>query len=322
MTEVVFEEASAAERVERLPLAHLSIEVGHLYFEDFRSGPRRIIQLLDDVAPWEHAIRERCTMQLRPAAARISTCFLIDDYFTRFSSPRELVPHIAEAARQTGVQIDYLAREAGCARAGDVDLARLVLARLVPDPPPGSTGLRPPVTATGWLCNGERSPQQELSEAMRAPTVWRPPSENGANRHSVFVDVQLWDEVNDERIWSCPYLAAVWQLLRLGLLRHEGKPVVTPVRVQEYPETWPELPPIIQLAEQAAPFSAFRTVSVLGDNFLPIEHAVRTILGQVDVDQAIRSQMVERAAAERPPLLLPAEVVKRITYVFTGSEWR
>jgi hypothetical protein len=328
MTEAVYEEATGAERVERLPLAHLSIEVGHLCMEDFRGGPEHLRRLMEQVAPWERAARDACARQLRPATARISTCFLVDDYFTRFSSPREVVPQILAAARAAGVGVDYLAREAACVRAEGVDLAGLVEARLVTDPPRGTTGSRPPLSSTGWLCNGEPSPQPDhrqapLPEAMRAPPPWRPPSENGANRHSIFIDVQLWDEVDGERRWSCPYLAAVWQLLRLGLLRDTGQSVVRPrVWTGELPEAWSELPPVVQLTERPAAFCAFRTFSVLAGRFLPIEHAVRTILGQFDVGRSVRAQLLERAATERPvPLALPPEIIDRIEYVFAGTPW-
>ena len=322
--ETVFEEASATDRVARLPLAHLSIEVGHLYMEDFLAGPDRLKQLFTQVAPWERAIRQRCVDELEPTTARISTCFLVDDYFTQFSSPREVVPQIVEAASAAGIRLDYLAREAACARADGVELASLVLSRLVPDPPPGTTGARPPVSATGWLCNGERSPQEAVTEAMQQVVPWRPPSENGANNHSIFVDVQLWDEVDGVRRWSCPYLAAVWQLLRLGLLRNMGATVAQPqVWEGAYPASWNELPAVIRLEERAAAFSAFRTCSILAGRFLQIESAVRTILSQVDVGPAIRRQMQERAGAERPgPIQLPVELIERIEYVFTGPNWR
>jgi hypothetical protein len=323
MTEVIFEETSGDERVERLPLAHLSIEIGHLYMEDFKGGKDRLQQLLEAVAPWVHTARESCTRQLWPATPRISTCFLVDDYFTRFSSPKVVVPQIIEAAQAVGLPVDYLAREAACVQADGVELARLVLDRLVPDPPPGTNGGRPPVSDTGWLCNGERSPQPAVSSAMRR-TPWRPPSENGANRHSIFIDVQLWEDTEEGRLWSCPYLAAVWQLLRLGVLRHTGKSVATPRTWSgDFPDSWADLPAVTRLTDLPAAFSAFRTFSVLAGRFLPIEHAVRTILSQVDVGRAIRTQMVERAAAERPaPIELPAELIDRIEYAFAGVPWR
>jgi hypothetical protein len=48
--------------------------------------------------------------------------------------------------------------------------------------------------------------------------------------------------------------------------------------------------------------------------FLPIELAVRTILGQVAVDATVAEQVRERATGEG--LDLPGEVVDRIRYAF------
>ena len=43
---------------------------------------------------------------------------VIDDYFSRFSAPAEVIPMVAAAAEQEGLRIDYLARESACAQAG------------------------------------------------------------------------------------------------------------------------------------------------------------------------------------------------------------
>src|SRR5690606_35636054 len=103
--------------------------------------------------------------------------------------------------------------------------------------------------------------------------------------HSVFVDVELWDERAGARTWSCAYLAAVWQLLRLGLLRRDGAPVTVPRPWPEVlPQAWDLLPAVVQVNPRAAPFTAYRTFSVLPVGFLSTEHAVRTILSQVLVD--------------------------------------
>lgn len=323
-----FEEASATIVPVSLPLAHLSVELGHLYMEDFAGGPARLREMFGQVAPWAKTAAEACAAGVRPQKPRISTCFLVDDYFTQFSSPREVVPMLVDAAQAQGIQIDYLAREAGCAQAEQVPLAQLVAERLVADPPAGTNGTRPPVQETGWLSNGVRSPHQPphepLPEAMQRPLPWQPPRENAANRHSIFVDVELWDEPSGSRTWSCPFLAAVWQLVRLGVLRMRGQPVVRPHPWQgdlsDLPDAWPRLPPVVQLNPSAAPFTAYRTLSVLARRFLPIEHAVRTILSQVQVEPGITADLEQRVAREG--LLLPAEVVDRIEYVFTGAPWR
>jgi len=321
--DAVFLEAAAERRVASVPLSHLSIELGHLYMDDFVAGPG-LQQHFEQVAPWADAGRRACADSMqshkrgRGARARISTCFLVDDYFTRFSSPAELVPELASAARAAGVEIDYLVRESGCADAEGVALARSVEGRLVVDPPPHTNGSRPPVTELGWLCNGQRSPTNDAVEAMDTVRPWMPTVQNAARRHSIFLDVELWDENNGRRMWSCPFLAAVWQLLRLGMLRHDGQAVAAARKWEgAFPDDWDKIPAVTQLNPTAAPFSAYRTLSILSARFLPIEHAVRTVLSQVAVDRDVLSQAMTRSRGEG--IELPLELVDRIGYVFAGS---
>jgi hypothetical protein len=319
--DATFREATAEPRVEGIPLAHLSVELGHLYMEDFAAGPDQLVRHFEHVAVWAQAAVQACTKALDGRKPRISTCFLIDDYFTRFSTPAKVVPELIRAARYSGLEIDYLARESACDVADGVPLASLVEGKLVADPPPDTNGSRPPTTETGWLCNGQRSPASAMpgaGEAMGAEQAWEPPEENAANRHSIFLDVELWDETRGKRTWSCPFLAAVWQLLRLGMLRNMGEPVAVPRPCEDgFPQEWNRLPPVVKLNPNAAPFSAYRAVSVLAPRFLGIEHAVRTILSQVAVERAVADQIARRSEAEG--LLLPAEAVGRIEYVFISG---
>lgn len=316
--EAVFGEVTAERHISQLPLAHVSIELGHLYMEDFAAGIDRLREQFRQVAPWVATARAVYGGDRPGRRGRVSTCFLIDDYFSRFGSPAEVVPMLVEAAADSGLAIDYVARESCCVEADKVALAALVEARLVSDPPPGTNGSRPPVTETGWLCNGQRSPVNEGIGAMEETAMWRPPVQNAARRHSIFADIELWDEKNGQRTWSCPFLAAVWQLLRLGLLRNLGRSVVHPVPwAGAFPQDWDELPPIVRLTESAAPFSAYRTVSVLAGRFLPIELAVRTILGQVAVDAQVLRQIEQRSEGEG--IRLADEIVDRVGYIFLAG---
>lgn len=299
-----------------MALSHLSIELGHLYMEDFAAGFERLSAQFAQVAPWARTAKEACGAQLNGRRPRVSTCFLIDDYFTRFSSPAEVVPMLLEAARHNGLEIDYLARESACAESEGVPLARLVTARLAALPVPGANGSRPPVLESGWLCNGERSPGNDDREAMKR-TKWAPPTEIGARNHSVFVDVELWREDKGERLWSCAFLAAVWQLLRLGLLRNDGASVVHPIAATDsFPREWDELPSIVQLNPAAAPFSAYRTFSVLPSRFLQVEYAVRAVLDQFAPMAEVLDQITERATRDGTPV--SPDVPDRIDYLFFG----
>jgi hypothetical protein len=312
-------EAVAQRRAESTPLSHLSIELGHLYFEEFAHGPEALGDYFEGIRPWVEATTSILRQKVPSQRPRISTCFMIDDYFTRFSSPAEVLPMLIKAAESQNVTIDYIARESACAVADGVPLAELVLSRLVPDPQPGSTGVRPPVTVSGWLCNGQRGPEVTDGQAMSAISrEWQPPAENGAlNNHSIFLDVQLWDEWTGERRWSCPYLATIWQLLRLGLIRYDGASVATPARVEQLPDEWDRLPAVVQVNPKAHAFSAYSTFSILGQRFLTVEHAVRTILQQVNVEETVNDQVTSRSATEKMPV--PSELWQRIEYLFVAD---
>lgn len=315
LADIGFRETVAERSVVSVPLSHLSIELGHLYAEDFQGDVDSLRRHFEQVAPRVEAVRIDAAGRSGRKRPRISTCFLIDDYFTPFSTPAEIIPLLTKAAALSGLTIDYLARESGCATADQVSVADLVVARLVDDPSPGTNGSRPPASESGWLCNGERSPSVATTAMDRAPETWAPPRENAANRHTVFVDVQLWSEERGRRVWSCPFLAAVWQLLRLGLLRNQGASVVEPkLWVGDFPADWSRMPPVIQLNRDADAFAAYRTESVLNGRFLAVELAVQTILSQVSAEPAVLEMVAQRANAEG--LLLPDEIIRRIGYTF------
>jgi hypothetical protein len=102
------------------------------------------------------------------------------------------------------------------------------------------------------------------------------------------------------------------------MLRHDGQAVAAAQKWEgEFPDDWDKIPAVTQLNPTAAPFSAYRTLSILSARFLPIEHAVRTALSQVAVDRDVLSQVMTRSRGEG--IELPLELVDRIDYVFAGS---
>jgi hypothetical protein len=311
----VFVEECAMSVSRRVPLSHLSVELGHLYKDDFTAGRSRLLAQFEAVRPWVAAAAAACAAEAGARRARVSTCFLIDDYFTRFSTPQAVVSDLVATAAEAGLEIDYVARESGCAVADGVEVATLVRQHLVAEPPEGDNGSRPPTDVSGWLSNGDRGGDGPAS-AMAAPRSWQPPRQSAVQNHSIFVDIELWNGPADEPRWSCPFLAAVWQLQRLGLIRHLGGPVGDPVpmSVAELPAEWDRMPAVVRLNPGAAPFRAYRTFSALASRFLPIELAVRTILGQVAVSAAVAEDLRERAGAEE--IDLPGETVDRIRYAF------
>ncbi|MEV7992588.1 SCO2522 family protein [Streptomyces sp. NPDC086077] len=314
-TGAVFRERTAEPRTQAVPLAHVSLELGHLSMEDFEAGPERLREHFARVRPWADTARTVAAADAR--RARVSTCYLVDEYCTPCATPAAVLPVLLAEAERAGLVIDYLVRESGCAAADGVPVAEGVAARLVESPPPGSDGSRPPVGQTGWLSNGRRTPGTQILAAMADAADWQPPAETTARRHSVFLDAELWHEPGGRRVWSCSFLAAVWQLARLGLLRHFGEPVLQPVPLTaggDFPDDWDELPPVMCLNPSAAPFSAYRTCSVLPSRLLPVEHAVRVVLDQVDIPSHALAQVSERAIGEG--LAVAEEIPDRISYVF------
>jgi hypothetical protein len=314
VTNAGFREEAAEGHVEEVALSHLSLELGHLYMDDYLAGTERLVAQFRKVRPWAEVARSVTAEDCAPQRPRVSTCFLIDDYFTRFSSPAKVLPDVLAAAAECGLTIDYIARESACAVAGEVPLARIVTGRLTALPTAGTNGSRPPPKVAGWLSNGQRSPGVDTREAM-SRQVWQPPKETEARNHSVFVDVELWSERDEQRTWSCAFLASVWQLLRLGMIRDAGRNVVTPVPMPaELPDEWDDLPPVVRVTEKASPFCAYRTQSVLSARFLGVEHAVRVIVGQYSALPAVIDQIASRSGRER--LELPTDLTERIDHVF------
>jgi hypothetical protein len=308
--DVDFAEASADPRVAQVPYSHLSVELARLSLEELSRGPDDLRVRFERARPWLRAAVSE--FELRPdLRPRISTCVLVDDYFGLLPQPARVIPALLSAAADAGVTVDYLARLSGCGRAGSVEVADLVLERLVASPAPGTTGVRPSTRETGWLSNGDSGPRAAApAEAMAAAPSWRPPVEHAAAAHSVFVDVELWADRPAGRIWSAAFLTAVWQLLRLGLLRYGGDAAITPeVAPEHLPAEWGELPPVVRLAPQATPFTAYQAMSLVEPASLSMHAAVRVVLESFVADEQAAVQALARAARERLPLPLLADRV-------------
>jgi hypothetical protein len=325
-----YSEATEQPRIASVPLSHLSIEVGHFYLNEITSDIERVTAEFRRIVPLVSAFIESAKVQFGPNA-RVSTCYLIDDYFHPDTDPSAILTKLLDAAEESGLVIDYLARESGCWRASKfvdgvafgepIPVAELVAARIVAEPAPPSTGRRPPTAESGWLCNGRRSSEDEHNQAMRRRT-YRPPEEFGRREHSIFLDVELWsrhvvDGVTVTR-WSCPFLAAVWHLLRLGMLRYHGAAVADPQpwrREDLVPRRWSDLPPVVQLNPSAAPFAAYKTLSMLPKRYIGIEHAVRLVLDHLDLDDDVVEQTITRGAGEVPPVPVPRKVSDRLSHL-------
>ncbi|WP_067664918.1 SCO2522 family protein [Nocardia miyunensis] len=326
-----YSEATEQAKIANVELSHLSIETGHFYMKDLTDGLepirtqfRRVQKLVD--------LYTEATRAEFGNSARVSTCFLIDDYFGPNTDPTEVLAKILGVAQEYGLTIDYLAREASCWESPQyvdgqptghsVPLAEMIASWIVAEPVPATTGGRPPDVESGWLCNGRRSSEYDSKQAMQL-SEYRPSEELGRREHSIFLDVELWNENirkdGSKNIrWSCPYLASIWQLLRLGMVRYDGGPVVQPQpRGTGWPERWWEMPSVVQLNPKAAPFAAYQTLSILPQSYLKIEHAVRMILDHVHLDEELVAQTLARGAREG--VEIPRELTRRLQHVFINE---
>lgn len=328
------EEAERA-RIDQVPLSHLSIETGHFCLNEIADDVGQVVREFRRIAPLVEAFIAATRVQFGPRA-RASTCYLIDDYFQPDTDPREILGKLLTAADETGLRIDYLARESGCWAAEPfvdgapsdepIRLAEMVAARIVAEPEiSSSTGRRPPTAESGWLCNGRRSSLDEPAQAMRVQP-YRPPEEFGRREHSIFLDVQLWSKRTEivnghtevHTKWSCAFLASVWHLLRLGMLRYDGAAVVVPQPWHAgdgWPSRWREIPAVVQLNPDAAPFAAYKTLSMLPKRYLSIEHSVRLILDHVDLDGDVVDQIITRGIRDEVPVKVSRKVTERLSHL-------
>ena len=302
--------------------AELSIEVGHLYLRDLAG--------LDDT-DWKERVRNRIVTGLASVAPTIkryldhkksvSIVVMIDDYFAESdTSPGR--DAVADAVQEVAsdlsdrydeilrnkygwkspLRITYISFESSLALTVDRLYNRIEF--------PGR-----------WLSNDQhgRSRSSERHEAI----IGMSEVENAGRQksrtrrlHTIHLDVELYSEetsscnASPRRIWSCPILAAWWQLTRLGLLRDQsGSPSVPEGTIAL------SLPEGMSGPNSTPSFFAKRTLTVLSPEFLEVEVAVRTILSRV---QLIDRERQGLKASDRIPT--PSEHLNRIGYVLVPDD--
>ncbi|MFC9432903.1 SCO2522 family protein [Nocardia sp. NPDC057030] len=328
----VYSEAAEQVQVAGVSFAHLSIETGHFYMKSLLDGEDKIRAHFERVARLVDLHTAEAKAEYG-SSARVSTCFLIDDYFGSDTNPTEVLDKVLGIADRCGLRIDYLAREAGCwetplyvdgrLTGQQIPLAEMVASWVVAEPLKQTTGRRPPDVESGWLCNGRRSSEHDSEQAMQVPEAYRRPEEFARREHTIFLDIELWNTLvnkdgEEHTRWSCPFLASIWQLLRLGMVRYEGRAVVEPQPPGErWPASWWEMPSVIKLNPQAAPFEAYRALSILPREYLKIEHAVQTILDHIVIDQEVLAKAITRAEGEG--ISIPREVTGRLSHMFVDE---
>jgi hypothetical protein len=300
-------EASAREDA-AIAFSDVSIEVGHLEPSSFRRGGEHLEKQLRRVTPWLSPAR---TAWVDPdSGPRTSTCFLVDDYTGPIPPPSKVIPKLLEAAGECGIGIDYLVRESAYAGCDARSLANYIKSQTADGDSRAASGPGPSVATSAWLTDGERQPSPVTADGPVAGD-----SEQTKPSDSIFMDIRLWPGNTSSQGWSCSFLAAVWQLARLGLINDTSGAYGTPWE-ERWQSRWDELPPVIQLNQDAAPFHAYRTISILQSQYMPIEAAVRVILKKVSAEPEILKRIA--AHGGRDGVRLRAKLTDRISYVFVG----
>lgn len=265
---------------ERQPLADISIEAGHFYADTFARGEdaltRRMetVRILADaaVASWRADYAHAHKMPTRDAPIpRTSTSFMFDDYHNKPAKSQDTSPTtwlnlVIGAANKAGVGLDYIAREAAYVPAAEAGMSIL------------ADSDRVQTTSRGAWLTAQR-PDQRSPMAMARPANR---ADASSTARSAYCDIELYSKEpgwNGKTIYACPYLASMWQLHRL---EHSDGPVFPVAQTIEGTlpswKHWDDVPPIIQLKHDAAPFSAQKTTSILPIGFLPVEAAVANII--------------------------------------------
>jgi hypothetical protein len=119
---VTYSETSAKLRTERFGMSHLSIEVGHLYADELTE--ERLRAEIAAAAGWSGAATAAMGRRLGHRVPRVSTCYLVDDYFRDdLPEPDTFLTLLDDAADRANLRIDYLVRESACAELDALDVA-------------------------------------------------------------------------------------------------------------------------------------------------------------------------------------------------------
>jgi hypothetical protein len=283
----------------------VSIEVLHVY-------PAKLTpEMLTRQAAREARCLEMVTGLLDRRGHSWSTCMLVDDTNPR-SDAADLETRLLAAWQTTGLPLDHVVRETDCIKSiglmierftGEVDLGLAGALGTAVQPPP----IDVVAERRRWLSNAEpaRPPTRRLGaveldeEPGEVDTVTaRVSGARGSRMHSIHLDIEMWSVIGQgEPVWSCPVLAAWWQLLRLGAPHTNQIPLASPVA-----------------GGRPLTLHARSTLTLLPPTLLEVENAVRAILEHVVVPPDWLADDVNG----EPPSNATSHL-ERIGYIFMNS---
>jgi hypothetical protein len=248
--------------------ARVSVETGHFYADVFMQGMGALVSRLhtvrmecDNTVPIFNTPRTLDPDTATALGSGVSYSFLFDDYLNRPSKkhhPAAMLGMLRDAALEAGLQLDYIAREAAY-----LVQAAAALAILQKSPELHKA----PDDDSHWLAQLR---PEAIQIAMQMAKNEPPQGTPGR----IYMDIELFGR----KEWACPYLASLWHIHRLGGL--PGLDFPDPELINgDMPdwERWQDVPPLIQLREDAAPFCADTAYSILPNSFLAVESAADRI---------------------------------------------
>jgi hypothetical protein len=269
-------------------------------------------------------------MGVKPEDLTVSRVFLMDDYHNKPMDkrlrPASVLNDIIRASNEAGQRIDYIAREAAYVPPAekafnDMRAREEGLSEYLEDLPEHLRVIRKGAPEksnkdgkgeTGWL--ETRRPGQDLIIPAMNGGSTLPYSINGT---SAYVSVQLYDHSGPKGkiSYSCPFLAAMWQRSRLS--HYPAHPdFAVPTECFDGPpdfDTWEQMPALMQLNPNAAPFQAKATISILPPSFIPVENAVKTIRDFMDPDRVDKPE-TDPDRVEKPGYAYPFGLAN-VTYL-------
>jgi len=256
----------------------------------------------------------------RKRGLTVSTSVLIDNISGTDSAGDQDTVSMRESLTEKfslhGVQIDYFCDE------GDLNTSASWLAsHLTPIPKKGDGAFGGNVLES--LEKGyqryliEDSSHGDVSETARYADHKFRGTRAFDVRRSIGISTPIYrrnpNEQDAELVYSCPTLASWWQILRLGgLADPEISKNVAGDLTHDQKKLDGTFQKLFKVGNDAAPFCAHQTVSLLDPKYIAVEHAVRSILSLTDFPETFSRTLAKSADVANFSI-----VDDRISYVFS-----
>lgn len=288
--------------------ADVSFEVAHLYLGD-RAIEQTIERYADAARTWALPI----VSQMREDGDTVSVVVFLDDYTDTKGEihPADQVrERVVAALQERGLKVDYVALESECAKS-----AHILATCIEPAPVQGDGSVTRNAKQVAFT---DGHFVHYFGHSVRAAGAiaeyYGMGPRSFEQRTDIGLRVRLHGETGGD--FTCPAVAAWWQLIRLGALLG-----VSETRAEEegYKLSQIEGAPHGTWARpKAAPFIAKRTVTLLPPAYIGVEHAVQVLLDNAGLPERLQKSLGITARGEK----IAAAPRDRISYLFADAAAR